>query len=210
MHAHKSETPPNDPWLTEQSTASLKPHSTQRPTSRPTTTSRVALAPTMADLERTVLDFYQISSLNPVQWPSEKDLDSDASDNAEAEAAAKKKKASRRKSRYQALERAVSTRSSIIPGSETSGSGISNLVQKDEADPLGTTDSVVRTLKHLGVPLQDDLRLRESSLGGREQSGRDAGLTPHCGQAIASSSHPPHSRRRCFSPRCTRRPTRSR
>ncbi len=117
----------------------------------------------MADLERTVLDFYQISTLNPVQWPAEKDLDSDASDNDQAEAAKKKQKANRRKSRYQALERAVSTRSSIIPGSETSGSGISNLVQKDEADPLGTTDSVVRTLKHLGVPLQDDLRLRESS-----------------------------------------------
>jgi exocyst complex component 2 len=114
----------------------------------------------MGDLERTVLDFYQIPSLNPVQWPAEKDNTSDAS---EDEAAAKKK-LNRRKSRYQALERAVSTRSSIVPGSENSGSGIGNLVQKDEPDPLGTTDSVVRTLKHLGVPLQDDLRLRESGL----------------------------------------------
>lgn len=116
----------------------------------------------MADLERTVLEFYQISNLNPVQWPAEKDIDSDGS---EDEAAAKKK-ANRRKSRYQALERAVSTRSSIVPGSENSGSGIGNLVQKDEPDPLGTTESVVRTLKHLGVPLQDDVRLRESVLGG--------------------------------------------
>jgi len=111
----------------------------------------------MADLERAVLDFYQISTANPVQWPAEKDNDSDASDDDTV-----KKKANRRKSRYQALERAVSTRSSVIPGSENSGSGVANLVQKDEADPLGTTDSVVRTLKHLGVPLQDDLRLRES------------------------------------------------
>lgn len=110
----------------------------------------------MADLERTVLDFYQISTLNPVQWPTEKDNNSDASDDE-----ATKKKVNRRKSRYQALERAVSTRSSIVPGSENSGSGVANLVQKDEPDPLGTTDSVVRTLKHLGVPLQDDLRLRE-------------------------------------------------
>ncbi|KAK3306970.1 exocyst complex component Sec5-domain-containing protein [Chaetomium strumarium] len=103
----------------------------------------------MADLERTVLDFYQISTLNPGQWPAEKDNDSDAN---------------RRKSRYQALERAVSTRSSIVPGSENSGSGVGNLVQRDEPDPLGTTDSVVRTLKHLGVPLQDDLRLRNRFL----------------------------------------------
>lgn len=113
----------------------------------------------MADLERTVLDFYQISTLNPVQWPTEKDNESDASGDESV-----KKKANRRKSRYQALERAVSTRSSIVPGSENSGSGVSNLVQKDEPDPLGTTESVVRTLKHLGVPLQDDLRLRESDL----------------------------------------------
>ncbi|KAL1842195.1 hypothetical protein VTJ49DRAFT_5882 [Mycothermus thermophilus] len=114
-----------------------------------------------ADLERTVLDFYQISTLNLTEWPAEKDRDSDAS---EDEADAKKKKANRRKSRYQALERAVSTRSSILPGSETSGSGIANLVQRDEPDPLGTTDSVVRTLKHLGVPLQDDVRLRNRFL----------------------------------------------
>lgn len=111
----------------------------------------------MADLERSVLEFYQISTLNPGQWPAEKNNDSDASDDETT-----KKKANRRKSRYQALERAVSTRSSIVPGSENSGSGVGNLVQKDEPDPLGTTDSVVRTLKHLGVPLQDDLRLRES------------------------------------------------
>ncbi|EGS21507.1 uncharacterized protein CTHT_0033650 [Thermochaetoides thermophila DSM 1495] len=111
------------------------------------------------DLERTVLDFYQISNLNPVQWPTEKDNDSDVSDDDEA-----KKKANRRKSRYQALERAVSNRSSLIPGSETSGSGMGNLVQRDEPDPLGTTDSVVRTLKLLGVPVQEDLRLRNRFL----------------------------------------------
>lgn len=112
-----------------------------------------------ADLERTVLDFYQISTLNPVAWPAEKDNDSDASEEESI-----KKKANRRKSRYQALERAVSTRSSVVPGSETSGSGVGNLVQKDEPDPLGTTESVVRTLKQLGVPLQDDVRLRNRFL----------------------------------------------
>ncbi|KAK3990021.1 putative exocyst complex component [Cladorrhinum sp. PSN332] len=113
----------------------------------------------MADLERTVLDFYQITTLDPLSWPTEKDNESD---NSEDEAI--KKKANRRKSRYQALERAVSTRSSIVPGSETSGSGVGNLVQKDEQDPLGTTDSVVRTLKQLGVPLQDDVKLRNRFL----------------------------------------------
>jgi len=114
----------------------------------------------MADMERTVLDFYGVTTLYPVEWPAEKNVDSDNSD----EENGKKKRLNRRKSRYQALERAVSNRSSVVPGSENSGSGVGNLVQRDEPDPLGTTDSVVRTLKQLGVPLQDDTRLRNRFL----------------------------------------------
>lgn len=113
----------------------------------------------MADLERKVLDFYGTSTPFPTEWPADKDNDSDASEEENA-----KKKVNKRKSRFQALERAVSTRSSVIPGSESSASGVSNLVQRDEPDPLGTTDSVVRTLKQLGVPLQDDTRLRNRFL----------------------------------------------
>ena len=108
----------------------------------------------MADQERTVLDFYGISTPYPSEWPAEKNDDDDSDDDA-----TKKSKLNRRKSRYQALER-VTTRASIVPGSENSGNGRSNLVQKDEPDPLGTTDSVVRTLKQMGLPLQDDLKLR--------------------------------------------------
>lgn len=109
----------------------------------------------MAGLERAVQDFYQVQSLNPLEWPADKNNDSDVSEDENV-----KKKINRRKSRYQALERAVSTRSSIIPGSESSASGVSNLVQRDEPDPLGTTDSVVQTLKRMGLPIQEDIRLR--------------------------------------------------
>ncbi|KAM7214109.1 Exocyst complex component Sec5 domain containing protein [Rhypophila decipiens] len=114
----------------------------------------------MADLERTVLDFYGVSTLYPTEWPAEKNVDSDNSEEEDA----KKKKVNRRKSRYQALERAVSHRSSVVPGSENPGTGHANLVQRDEPDPLGTTDSVVRTLKLLGVSVQDDIRLRNRFL----------------------------------------------
>ncbi|KAH8880645.1 exocyst complex component Sec5 [Thozetella sp. PMI_491] len=112
----------------------------------------------MGDQERTVLDFYGISTPYPVEWPAEKNRGEDSDEEADT-----KKKLNRRKSRYQALER-VSTRASIVPGSENSGSGKSNLVQRDEPDPLGTTDSVVRTLKQMGLPLQDDLKLRNRFL----------------------------------------------
>ncbi|KAI8954438.1 exocyst complex component Sec5-domain-containing protein [Xylaria longipes] len=117
----------------------------------------------MADFDRNVLDFYGISTLMPTTWPAEKDDKADDSD-SDREQQQKKKKINRRKSRYDALERAVSNRSSIVAGSEKSASGVSNLVQRDEPDPLGSSDSVVRTLKDLGVPIQDDTRLRNRFL----------------------------------------------
>ncbi|KAH7238844.1 exocyst complex component Sec5-domain-containing protein [Fusarium tricinctum] len=113
----------------------------------------------MADTERTILDFYQIPTLYPTEWPAEKDLE-DLDEDEEGEKGAALK---RRQSRYQALERAVSQRKSNIPREDDQG-GVGNIVQKDEPDPLGTTDSVVRTLKHLGLPLQDDHRLRNRFL----------------------------------------------
>lgn len=111
----------------------------------------------MADYERTILDFYQIPTAFPSEWPVAKDLE-DSDDEAEKEGA----KLQRRKSRYQALERAVSTRRSVVPGSEAGAGGVGSLVQRDEPDPLGTSDSVIRTLKHMGMPLQDDTKLRMS------------------------------------------------
>ncbi|KPM42421.1 hypothetical protein AK830_g4152 [Neonectria ditissima] len=113
----------------------------------------------MAEYERTILDFYQIPTPFPSEWPAEKDLEG-SEDEGEKEGA----KLKRRKSRYQALERAVSDRRSVIPGSEAGAGGVGSLVQKDEVDPLGNSDSVVRTLKHLGLPVQDDLRLRNRFL----------------------------------------------
>ncbi|KAI1825526.1 exocyst complex component Sec5-domain-containing protein [Xylaria intraflava] len=126
----------------------------------------------MADLDRDVLDFYGISSMLPTTWPSEKNDKSDDSDSEREQQQQQhrqqkqqqKKKINRRKSRYDALERAVGNRSSIVAGSEISASGVSNLVQKDEPDPLGTSDSVVGTLKGLGVPVQNDTRLRNRFL----------------------------------------------
>ncbi|KAF9870061.1 exocyst complex component sec5 [Colletotrichum karsti] len=116
-----------------------------------------------SDYERTILEFYQLPTPYPNEWPDEKNQ-SDASEDEDGGKDEKKAKLNRRKSRYQALERAVSNRSSIIPGSQSEKGGIGNIVQRDEPDPLGTTDSVVRTLRQLGVPIQDDPRLRNRFL----------------------------------------------
>ena len=111
----------------------------------------------MTDYERTILEHYQLSSPYPLEWPAEKDL----SDLSEEEEQVKPRAGVRRsKSRYSALERVASDRRSLVPGSQKSGDGVENLVQRDEPDPLGTTESVVRILRQLGLPVADDTRLR--------------------------------------------------
>ena len=115
----------------------------------------------MTDYERTVLDHYLLSSPYPVEWPAEKDLSDASDDDDEEEAKLNRKVVRRSKSRYSALERVASDRKSLVPGSQKTGDGVENLVQRDESDPLGTTDSVVRILKQLGLPVSDDTRLRK-------------------------------------------------
>jgi exocyst complex component 2 len=111
----------------------------------------------MADYERTVLDHYQLSTAYPVEWPAEKDM-SDSSDEDDKKSN-RNGMIRRSKSRYSALERAASDRRSLLPGSQRTGDGVENLVQRDEPDPLGSTDSVVRILRQLGLPVQEDTKL---------------------------------------------------
>ena len=121
----------------------------------------------MSDYERAVLEHYHLSTPYPVEWPIEKDH-SDGSDEehegkhddiSRLQAAQRRKK-----SRFFALEQVASDRRgrgrSLVPGSQKTGTGVENLVQRDEADPLGTTMSVVRVLAQLGLPIQDDAELR--------------------------------------------------
>src|SRR6187402_1062080 len=115
----------------------------------------------MTDYERTVLEHYQLSTAYPVEWPAEKDM-SDASDDEDTKPV-RNGTIGRSKSRYSALERAASDRRSVLPGSQRSDNGVENMVQRDEPDPLGTADSVVRILRQLGLPVQEDPRLRRVS-----------------------------------------------
>ncbi|TKA73790.1 hypothetical protein B0A49_05140 [Cryomyces minteri] len=53
----------------------------------------------------------------------------------------------------------MSLRSSI-PGTQRTRDGADNLVQKDEPDPLGTSASVVQVLRQRGLPVEQNLKLR--------------------------------------------------
>ena len=114
------------------------------------------------EVEHNILNHYNLTNAFPTTWPMEKD----ESDESETEKAAviSKNGIRRSKSRYSALERSGSDgRRSLVPGSQRLRDGQEALVQKDEADPLGASDSVVRTLRQKGLPVEEDSRLSEIS-----------------------------------------------
>ncbi|KAL8886442.1 MAG: hypothetical protein Q9215_005848 [Flavoplaca cf. flavocitrina] len=115
--------------------------------------------------EHTLLNHYNITNLYPVAWPAEKD-ESDASEDDQPKSKPQTKRLAhqRSNSRYSVLARSTSDRRSLVPGSEKTGDGVENLVQKDEPDPLGGPDSVVRILRHRGLPVEEDQRLRNRFL----------------------------------------------
>ncbi|KAL8645016.1 MAG: hypothetical protein Q9226_007487 [Calogaya cf. arnoldii] len=115
--------------------------------------------------EHTLLNHYNITNLYPIAWPAEKD-ESDASEDEQSRSKPQTQRLAhqRSNSRYSVLARSLSDRRSLVPGSEKNGDGLENLVQKDEPDPLGGPDSVVRILKHRGLPVEEDQRLRNRFL----------------------------------------------
>lgn len=107
----------------------------------------------MADQERSVAAHYNLSNPFPSEWPKELD---ESDDDGVADVVGIR----RSRSRYSALERSASERKSFLPGSQRTGDGRANLVQKDEADPLGGHSSTVASLVNRGMPAEQDPRLR--------------------------------------------------
>lgn len=122
----------------------------------------------MSDYERAILQHYHLSTPYPDEWPAHKDHSDGSDDEHEEkqETPHPQLVRGRKKSRFSALEQVASDRKgrSLVPGSQKTGTGVENLVQRDEADPLGTSMSVVRVLAQLGLPIQDDSELRSSTL----------------------------------------------
>ncbi len=109
----------------------------------------------MTDVERTLLEHYNLSSLYPNEWPAEKD-------DIDDEEIPRPSASLHRVSRLSALGRGHSIGSNrSIPGSQKDKDGLETLVQKDEADPLGESASVVQKLRQRGVPVHEDVALRK-------------------------------------------------
>lgn len=104
-----------------------------------------------------IANHYGLPSEFPETWPAELD-DSDKSDTESLRGDG----ARSHKSRYFALERSGSQRKNL--GSQRSGGGKDSLAQKDEPDPLGSGESVLKILKKRGLPLDEETRLRNRFL----------------------------------------------
>lgn len=113
----------------------------------------------MASYNRDVVAHYNLPQPFPTSWPAELDQ---SEDDEPAQLAAVGVRRSR--SRYSALERSASDRRSMLPGSQRTGDGRANLVQKDEPDPLGGMKTVIQSLKQRGIPADEDSRVRNKFL----------------------------------------------
>ncbi|KAL1649951.1 Exocyst complex component S5 [Diplodia intermedia] len=111
-------------------------------------------------MERQLLEHYNLKTLYPSEWPAEKDEAEDSDD--EPQPSRQSTAIQRRRSRYSVLERTGSR--SSVPNTEKTKEGVDTLVQKDEADPLGNASSVVNVLRQRGLPVEDDLKLRNRFL----------------------------------------------
>jgi exocyst complex component 2 len=106
----------------------------------------------MTDFDKNVLAHYNIQVAAPTEWPPELD---ESDDEQPDEIGVR-----RSRSRYSALERSASDRRSGLVGAQKTSDGRANLVQKDESDPLGSSGSVVNSLRQRGLPVEQDPRLR--------------------------------------------------
>ncbi|KAJ5832099.1 hypothetical protein N7474_000410 [Penicillium riverlandense] len=103
-----------------------------------------------ADLD--VASHYNLPSEYPEEWPAALNDDDDVEEEPAVQRT--KTKSRPRKSRYFALERTDSDLRKSF-GSRHGKEAAREKTKRDEPDPLGTSDSVLRILKQRGVPLED-------------------------------------------------------
>ncbi|OCK81359.1 hypothetical protein K432DRAFT_424986 [Lepidopterella palustris CBS 459.81] len=113
-------------------------------------------------MEAILQNHYNITTLFPNEWPAEKDISSDEDEGLPPKSTMVNQ-VRRSKSRFSALDRSGSYRQKL-PGTETTRDGTENLVQKDEPDSLGSFPSVVQVLRQRGLPVEDDIKLRNRFL----------------------------------------------
>ena len=107
-----------------------------------------------AETESRLLNKYKLTTLYPDTWPhKDEGSDSEDEDDDQPLNGGPVQSADKPGSRYRNIDRHASIRS-------TGSIGPDSIVQKDEPDPLGMAPSVAAELRKRGVPVEDDLKLR--------------------------------------------------
>lgn len=115
----------------------------------------------MADPDRTLLNHYNLPSLYPLQWPAEKDDSEESQDEVVPPPKASRASQARRSQRPRSvLDKLGGSRRSAGFKSESHDDGAQVLPRRDEPDPLGSSESVVRLLRQRGLPVDHDAKLR--------------------------------------------------
>ncbi|KAI9887212.1 MAG: hypothetical protein M1823_000960 [Watsoniomyces obsoletus] len=119
----------------------------------------------MADPERTLLNHYNLPSLYPLQWPAEKDDSEESADEVVPAPKGSRGSQTRRSKRPPSvLDKLGGSRRSAGVKTESQDDGAQVLPRKDEPDPLGSSDSVIRLLRQRGLPVDHDAKLRNQFL----------------------------------------------
>ncbi|KAK4553746.1 Exocyst complex component S5 [Recurvomyces mirabilis] len=103
-----------------------------------------------AETESRLLNKYKLTTLYPDTWPHKDESSDDEDEDGQQQLNGGAVQAG---SKYRNIDRHASIRS-------TGSIGPDSIVQKDEPDPLGMAPSVAAELRKRGVPVEDDLRLR--------------------------------------------------
>lgn len=127
--------------------------------------------PITADQERELLNKYKLTSLYPTEWPhkddeSSSDDDNDNDDDNQGQKPPAAKTAHARQtsrgsinSSFRKIDRHASLKSSLTTTSKTAAASDVG-VQKDEPDALGMAPSVAGELRRKGLPVEENLALR--------------------------------------------------
>jgi exocyst complex component 2 len=104
--------------------------------------------------ESDIRHYYKLDNLFPDEWPADNDSDQDSSEDESLVPEPRRSRVAS-KSRFSAL----GSKRTSVPGAERTKDGFENLVQRDEVDPLGSTNSVITTLRRKGIPIEADSKL---------------------------------------------------
>lgn len=112
--------------------------------------------PISAERERELLNTYKLTSLNPTEWPHQDDESSEGEEEPTSDLS-RQRSIQSANTRFQNIARHASLRSSV---SNSKGPQNTAAVQNDESDALGMAPSVAGELRKRGVPVEEDLALR--------------------------------------------------